>query len=125
MSVAVTLNHQSEGAPVPITRHRGSNIGALGQVRLEDCTGGLLSCIGNGSLLGIDGTLDLAQTMGARLLPALVGAPAEIAGTGENAVRVKLGLLVEGNSVGGVRRAENMTAMTAVMAAEEEPERAR
>lgn len=70
--------------------------------------------------LGVNGVLDLAQTVGASLLPALVGAPAEVTGAGGDALGVKAGILVEGDDVRGVRGAEDMTAVAAVVTAQEE-----
>lgn len=81
---------RSEGAPVPVARHAGCHLSALGQVGLKRRPGAVLTrvhvvgvtgCSRGAFLLGIDGTLDLAQTLGARFVPALVGSPAEIAGT--------------------------------------------
>lgn len=64
-----------ESAPVPVTRNGGSNLAGLAH-------GGLgilcIHALGNrhANLLSIDVVLDLVQTVGAVLSPALVGAPA-------------------------------------------------
>lgn len=116
----------SESAPVPVARHTGSDIGRLAEIgrgvqgaRLAVAVVGSNDLLG-ATLLRIDGILDLAQTVGARLFPAPVGAPAEIAGPRWNALGVKAGLLIKRDEVGGVRGAEDVAAMTTMVAAQKE-----
>lgn len=66
--------------------------------------------------------MDLAQAVGASLLPALVGAPAEIAGAGGHAVWVEAGVLVQRDEVGSVGGTEDMAAVTTVVATQEDAE---
>lgn len=67
--------------------------------------------------------LDLGETAGTRLQPALIGAPAEVTGPRGDSLGVKPGLLVEGHEIGGVGGAEHVTAMATVVSAQEETER--
>lgn len=110
-----------ESAPVPVTRNGGSDLAGLAHSGL-----GILCIhvIGNrhANLLSIDGVLDLAQTVGAVLFPALVGAPAQIAGTGWDTIGVEASILIEGNEVRCVRGAEDMTAVTTVVATQKDAE---
>lgn len=71
-------------------------------------------------VLGVNGALDLAQAVGASLLPALVGTPAEITSAREDSVWVEAGILVERHEVRGVVVAEDMATMATVMSAGEE-----
>lgn len=71
-------------------------------------------------MLRVDELLDLGQALSATLFPALVGVPAEVAGARGYAVRVEAGVLVEGDHVRGVRGAEDVAAVTAVVTAQEE-----
>lgn len=112
-----------ESAPVPVTRNGSSDLAGLAH-------GGLgilcIHAIGVGNrhanLLSIDGVLDLVQTVGAVLFPALVGAPAQIAGTGGDTIGVEAGILVKGDEVRCVRGAEDMTAVTTVVATQKDAE---
>lgn len=122
-------NHPLKGAPVPVARDTGSDIRGLAEVGLEGSAAGLLAVLHVlrvGALVdaaGVDVVLDLVQTVGAGLLPARVGAPAKVASTRGNTVGVEASLLVEGNVVGSVGGAENMTAVTAVVATQKDAER--
>ena len=73
--------------------------------------------------LGINDTLDLGQTLAASLVPAIKGMPAEVAGTRQNALGMKPGVLVERHEMRGVRRAKDMAAVPAVVATQEEAKR--
>lgn len=109
-----------ESAPIPVTRNGGSDLGLI--------HGGLgilsIHALGVGTkdanLLSIDGILDFVQTVGTVLFPTLVGAPAQIAGTGGDTIGMEAGILVEGNEVRCVGRAEDVATVTAVVAAQEE-----
>jgi hypothetical protein len=98
----------------------------LRHVGLESSAAGFLTNIEVGTLtrilaiLGlIDGVLDLAQAVRSSLLPALVGPPAQITGAGGYTLRVEAGFLVERHDMRGVRRTEDMTAVTTVVTAQE------
>lgn len=107
---------QSEGAPVPVTGNRGSDLSRLGSgLWVLD-----VLRVGDGDTLGIHVVLDLAQAVGASLLPAHVSAPAEIAGTGRHAVWMEAGVLVQRDEVGSVGGAEDMAAVTTVVATKED-----
>ena len=67
-------------------------------------------------------TLDLVEAVGAGLVPASEGTPAELAGTRLDAVGVEVGVLIERDGVGGVGGAENVPAMPAVVATQEHAE---
>lgn len=73
-----------------------------------------------GILASLQLALNLAETGSTRLLPALVGAPAEIAGARQGTFWVETGVLVQGDQVGSVRRTEDVAAMAAVMTTQEE-----
>lgn len=110
-----------EGTPVPVTRNGGSDLASLADSGL-----GIL-CIhvlGNrhANLLSIDGGLDLVQTVGAVLFPALVGAPAQVAGTRGDTIGVKASILIKGNEVRCVGGAEDMTAVATVVTTEKDAE---
>lgn len=64
-----------EGTPVPVTRNGGSDLAGLAHSGLRILC---IHALGNrhANLLSIHGVLDLTQTVGAVLFPALVGAPA-------------------------------------------------
>lgn len=130
-----------EGAPIPAAGDTGSNLGdlALGAIEYSVHSAALLrgfgglsrgsSVIGVGIdgsgalLLGIENALDLVQALAASFFPALVGAPAQIAGPRRNTFGVESSILIERDQMGGVRGAEHMATVAAVMAAEEEAER--
>ena len=124
---------QLEGAPVPAPRDAGSNLSALTQHSSECLSGFLVDVIHMlrgllGHFLGLDVLcldqgLDLVETLATRLLPALEGKPAQVARTRGDAFGVEASLLIERDDVGSVRRAEDMTAVAAVMATEEETKR--
>lgn len=111
-----------ESAPIPVTGNRGSDLGLT--------RGGLgilsVHALGVGTrdanLLSIDGVLDLVQTVGTVLFPTLVGAPAQVAGTGGDTIGMEAGILVEGNEMGCVRGAEDVATVTTVVAAQEDAE---
>lgn len=110
-----------EGTPVPVTRNGGSDLASLAHSGL-----GIL-CIHvlgdrHANLLSIDGGLDLVQTVGAVLFPALVGAPAQVAGTGGDTIGVEASILIKGNEVRCVGGAEDMTAVTTVVTTEKDAE---
>jgi hypothetical protein len=81
-----------ESAPVPVTGNRGSNLSrlsiGLGVFRVARLRHG------NTDLLSIHAVLNLVKTIGAILLPAQVGAPAQITSTGRNTVGVETSILV-------------------------------
>lgn len=117
---------RSESAPVPVARHASSDLGGLAQIGLEGSAARFLAGVESfrglvftAMGLGVNGVLDLAQTVGASLLPALVGAPAEVAGAGGDALGVEAGILVKGDDMRGVRGAEDMTAVAAVVTTQE------
>lgn len=118
--------HGSEGAPVPVAGHAGSDFGRLAGIALGIQGARLALRVAGSSdllraaLLRIDGILDFAQAVGAGLFPAPVGAPAEITGPRGNTLGVEAGLLVKRDEVGGVRGAEDVAAVTAVVAAQKE-----
>lgn len=104
-----------ESAPVPVTRNGGGGVGHVGLAihvhRIGD---------GNASLLSIHGVLDLVQTVGAVLFPALVGAPAQVAGARWDTIGVEAGILVKRNEVRCVGSTEDVTAVTTVVATQED-----
>lgn len=110
-----------EGTPVPVARNGGSDLAGLAHSGLGTLC---IHALGNGhaNLLSIDGVLDLAQTVGAVLFPALVGAPAQIAGTGGDTIGVEASILIKGNEVRCVGGAEDMTAVTTVVATQKDAE---
>lgn len=135
--ISRSCRNKLKSAPVPATRDAGSDLGALGQhsgqgglrilVRrdIRAVGGGIVFFIVTvgGSALSIEQALDLAQTLRARFLPALVGAPAEVACTGGNSIGVEASILIERDDMRSVGRAEDMAAMATVVAAKEETER--
>lgn len=64
--------------------------------------------------------LNLAQPVGAGVLPALVSAPTKIAGPRGNSLWVKAGILIQGDDVRGVGGTEDVTAMAAVVTTQKE-----
>lgn len=110
-----------ESAPVPVTRNGGSDLAGLAHGGL-----GIFSIqalgVGNrdANLLSIDRVLNLVETVGAVLFPALVGAPAQIAGTGWDTIRMEAGILVKGNEMRCVGGAEDMAAVTTVVATQKD-----
>jgi hypothetical protein len=70
--------------------------------------------------LSVNLVLDLVQSVGTCLVPALVSTPAEIAGSRKNALRVEASLLVEGDGMGSVGRTEDVAAVAAVVTTKEE-----
>jgi hypothetical protein len=115
---------QSEGAPVPVTGNRGSNLGCLALGFLGVGVH-VLGRVGHGhtGLLSVDVVLNLVQTVGTVLLPALVGAPAEVTSARRLTLGVEASVLVKWNEVGSVRGAEDVTAVTAVVTTKENTER--
>jgi hypothetical protein len=101
-----------EGAPIPAPRDTGGNLLTRGCRRglATICYRGIKR-IGRGAparavcliILSVDLVLDLVESVGASLFPALVGTPAEVAGSRRNALWVEARSLVEGNHVGSVR----------------------
>lgn len=132
-SICLKCLSRLEGAPVPAPRDAGSNLSALAQHRSEclprflvdvvHVLGGLLGHFLSLRVLCVDLGLDLVKTLAARLLPALEGKPTQVACPRGDAFRVEASILVERHDVGSVRRAEDMTAVAAVMATKEETER--
>ena len=124
-----------EGAPVPAARNAGGNVAGLAQrssesflrvlilQRIEGLGRSLFDRSLDGFVLGVDLALDLGQALRARFLPTLVGNVAEIASTRLDALGMEASILVERNVVRGVRRAEDVTTVAAVMTAQEEAER--
>jgi hypothetical protein len=106
-----------------LTQHRSECLLRLFVGNIVDVLGGLLGNLDSLAALCIEQALDPGQALGARLFPALVSVPAKVASTGFNSFRVKAGILVERDDMGSVRGAEHMTAVAAVMAAQEEAER--
>lgn len=115
---------QSEGAPVPVTGNRSSDLGCLALGFLGVGVH-VLGRVGHGDtgLLSVDVVLNLVQTVGTVLLPALVGAPAEVTCARQLTLGVEASVLVKWNEVGSVRGAEDVTAVTAVVATKENTER--
>jgi hypothetical protein len=115
---------QSEGAPVPVTGNRGCDLGSLALGSLGVGVH-VLGRVGHGDtgLLSVDVALDLVQTVGTVLLPALVGAPAEVTSARRLTLGVEASVLVKGNEVRSVGGAEDVTAVTAVVATKENTER--
>lgn len=70
--------------------------------------------------LCIQAALDFVQTLGARLLPAVEGMPAEITGARGNTVRVETSILVKRNEMRSVRGAKDVTTVTAVVSTQEQ-----
>lgn len=70
--------------------------------------------------MSVDLVLDLVQSIGTCLVPALVSTPAEIARSRKDALRVEASLLVEGDGMRGVGRTEDVAAVTAVVTTKEE-----
>ena len=71
-------------------------------------------------MLCIQDALNLVQPLGARLLPAGKGMPAEITGARGHTVRVEASILVERNKVRSVRGAEDVTTVTTVVSTQEQ-----
>lgn len=118
---------RSKGAPVPVARYTGSHLGGQGQIGLESSAARFLTGVKVGGftrvlaiLSLVDGVLNLAQAISSGFLPALVGTPAEIAGAGGNTLGVEARILVEWHDVGSMGGAEDMTAVTAMVTAQEE-----
>ena len=111
-----------ESAPIPITRNGGGNLGlthgGLGILSIHALRVGSRDA----NLLSINGVLDLVQTVGTVLFPTLVGAPAQITGTGRDTIGMEAGILVEGNEMRCVRGAEDVATMTTVVTAQEDAE---
>jgi hypothetical protein len=114
------LVEQLEGAPVPVTRNRDSNLARL-SVRLGVLRG-LRLRHGDADLLSVHVVLDLVETVGAVLLPAEVGTPAEIASTGGNTIRVETSILVQRDKMRSVRGAKDVAAVATVVATQEDTE---
>lgn len=72
--------------------------------------------------LRVQRALDHIELAAAAFLPALVGTPAEVAGAGRDPLGMESGVLIQTDGVGSMRGAKDVTAMTAVMTAEEETE---
>lgn len=70
--------------------------------------------------LGIDQALNLAETTGTRLFPALVCTPAEVACARQDTVGMETGILVERDEMGGMRRTKDVTTMATMMTTQEE-----
>jgi hypothetical protein len=111
-----------ESAPVPVTRNGGSDLGlthgGLGILSIHALGAGTRDA----NLLSIDSILDLVQTVGSVLFPTLVGAPAQIAGTGGDTIGMEAGILVEGHEMRCVGGAEDVATVTTVVAAQEDAE---
>lgn len=129
------VNRCLKGTPVPVARHAGGNVGlaaqGLGQrapravvprqvrgVRHEGGRGGVAVPLH----LRVQLVLDDAEALEAGLVPAQVGAVALVAGARGHAVRVEARVLVERHEVGGVRSAEDVAAVAAVVPPQEEAE---
>lgn len=111
---------QSKGAPVPVTRNRGSNLSGL-WVRLR-----VLMVLGGryrDANLGVHIVLNLIQALRASLLPALMGTPAEITGPRWHTIWVESGVLIQWNKVRGVGGAEDVATVTTVVTTKENAER--
>ena len=110
-----------ESAPVPVTRNRGSDLSRLSTTGL-----GILKILRfrdrDTFLLSVHVVLDLVQAFGAVLLPAQVSAIAQITGTRGNTIRVKASILVQRDEVRSVCSAEDVAAVTTVMATHEDTE---
>lgn len=135
--ISRSCRNSLESAPVPATRDAGGDLGALGQhsgqgrlrilVRrdIRAVGGGIVFFIVTvrGSALSIEQALDLAQALGTRLLPALVGAPAEVACAGGYSIGVEASILIKRDDMRSVGGAEDMAAMATVVATKKETER--
>jgi hypothetical protein len=114
-----------ESAPVPVTRNGGSDLAGWTHGGSGSLVAIVVLGLGNrdASLLSIHVVLDLVQTVGSALFPALMGAPAQIAGTGRDTIGVEASILVKRNEMRCVGGAEDVATVTAVVATQEDAER--
>jgi hypothetical protein len=108
-----------ESAPVPVTGNRGSDfprlsigLGVLEMIRFRH----------RNTVLSIHVGLDLIEALRASLIPAKVGTPAEIAGTGWDTIGVEASILVQRHKVRSVSSAEDVATVTTVVATQEDAE---